>query len=111
VTPGAAGEGFTVTVIGSLGPSQLPAVVWLTYHVLVPGELVEGVGAMELPVPPVADVYHNKLVPLAVSGLAACPWQYVTGVVAGGEEGASMVSCFDLVSLPQAALDAVNVIV
>lgn len=67
MTCGTAGEGLTVTVIGSRGPSQLPGVVWLTYQILVPAVLVAGVGAMELPVPPVADVYHNSPVPVAVS--------------------------------------------
>ena len=41
----------------------------------MPGVVVDGVGAVELPVPPVAEVYHCKLVPLAVSGLAVAYWQ------------------------------------
>ena len=45
---------------------------------------MDGVGAVVLPVPPVAVVYHNKLVPVAVSAVATAFWQYVTGVVTVG---------------------------
>ena len=48
---------------------------------------VEGVGAAELPVPPVATVYHNKFVPVAVSADAVAFWQYVTGLAAAGAAG------------------------
>ena len=36
----------------------------------MPAVVVEGVGAVALPVPPVATVYHNKLLPVAVSATA-----------------------------------------
>ena len=49
-----------------------------------PAVAVDGVGAVALPVPPVAVVYHNNAVPVAVNGAAAAPWQYVTGVVPVG---------------------------
>ena len=45
---------------------------------------VDGVGAVALPVPPLAAVYHNKPVPVAVSGEAVAPRQYTTGVVTPG---------------------------
>ena len=44
---------------------------------------------MALPVPPVAVVYHNRFVPVAVSGTAVAFWQYVTGVVTVGARGAA----------------------
>ena len=37
---------------------------------MLPGVVVEGVGAVMLPVPPVAVVYHNNPVPVAVRGVA-----------------------------------------
>jgi hypothetical protein len=40
-----------------------------------------------LPVPPVADVYHNKLVPVAVNGTAVTFVQYDTGDVTVGNAG------------------------
>ena len=52
-----------------------------------PAVEVDGVGAVALPVPPVAVVYHNNAVPVAVNGTAAAPWQYVTGVVTPGAAG------------------------
>ena len=42
---------------------------------MLPDVVVVGVGAVELPVPPVATVYHNKLVPVAVNALAVDPLQ------------------------------------
>ena len=58
-----------VTAIAALGPSQ-PVVVWLTYQVVVPAVVVEGVGAVAVPVPPVGVVYQSRLVPVAVSAVA-----------------------------------------
>ena len=85
VTPGASGKAFTVTVISALGLSQ--PIVWLTQYEVFPGVAVDGVGAVALPVPPVAVVYHNNPVPVAVSGTAVAFWQYVTGVVTPGASG------------------------
>ena len=68
VTAGAAGSGLIVTAMAVLGPSQ-PVVVWLTYQVVVPVVVVAGVGAVAVPVPPVAVVYHSRLLPVAVSGV------------------------------------------
>ena len=65
----------TTTFICALGLSQPPASVWLTQYGTVPGDAVDGVGAVEDPDPPVDVVYHNKFVPLAVSGLAGAPTQ------------------------------------
>lgn len=36
---------------------------------------VTGVGAVPAPVPPVAAVYHSRLVPVAESAGAVAPWQ------------------------------------
>ena len=59
---------MTVTAMAALGPSQ-PLVVWLTYQVVVPVAVVGGVGAVAVPVPPVAVVYQSRLLPVAVSGV------------------------------------------
>ena len=45
---------------------------------------VDGVGAVELPTPPVAAAYQSNAVPVAVRGAAVAPWQYVTGEVTVG---------------------------
>jgi hypothetical protein len=82
---GASGKAFTVTVISALGLSQ--PIVWLTQYEVLPDAAVEGVGAVALPVPPVATVYHNSPAPVAVRGAAVAPWQYVTGVVTVGASG------------------------
>jgi hypothetical protein len=81
------GSVLTVTTISALGPSQLLTFVWLTQYEVLPDTAVEGVGAVVLPVPPVAVVYHNSPVPVAVSAAAVVPWQYVTGVVTAGTGG------------------------
>ena len=60
------GSALTVTTITALGPSQLLPFVWLTQYEVFPDVAVEGVGAITLPVPPVAVVYHNSPVPVAV---------------------------------------------
>jgi hypothetical protein len=85
VTAGASGKAFTVTTISALGLSQ--PIDWLTQYEVLPIVAVEGVGAVTLPVPPVAVVYHNNAVPVAVSGEAVAFWQYVTGVVIAGVRG------------------------
>jgi hypothetical protein len=84
---GVAGWAFTVTVICALALSQ--PTVWLTQYEVLPVVAVEGVGAVGLPVPPVAVVYHNNPVPVAVRGTAVAFWQYVTGVVTPGASGAA----------------------
>jgi hypothetical protein len=86
-TDGAAGISLIVTTISDLGPSQLLPLVWLTQYEVLPAVVVEGVGAVVLPVPPVAVVYHNSPVPVAVRALAVSFWQYVTSVVTAGASG------------------------
>ena len=54
---------------------------------MVPILAVEGVGAVEEPVPPVAAVYHNRPVPVAVKGEAVAPLQRFTGVITPGAAG------------------------
>jgi hypothetical protein len=85
VIAGTSGNEFTVTTISVLGLSQ--PTVWLTQYEVFPDVAVEGVGAVELPVPPVEVVYHNRPVPVAVSGAAVAPRQYVTGDVTTGADG------------------------
>ena len=46
---------------------------------VLPTAVVDGVSAVALPVPPVAAVYHNKFVPVAVNAVAVLPWQYAIG--------------------------------
>ena len=52
--------------------------------------VVDGVGAVEDPVPPLATVYQSKLVPVAVSGVAVEFWQYVTGEDTVGAAGVAV---------------------
>ena len=57
---------------------------------VVPAEVVTGVGAVVLPVPPVAVVYHCKVFPavaVAVNGEAASFTQYATGLATEGADG------------------------
>lgn len=81
-TSGGAGCGLIVTTICALSLSQ-PLAVWLTYQLKVPATLVDGVGVVADPVPPVGVVYHKRLVPTATSGLAISNWQYVALVGTG----------------------------
>jgi hypothetical protein len=73
------GMGFTLTIIGALALSQGPATLtWLTYQIVVPTAVVDGVGAVAMPVPPVEFKYHSKEFPArgaAVKGTAVVPWQ------------------------------------
>ena len=75
VTTGLEGSGLTVTAINSLGPSQPNVFDWLTKKLVVPAVVVVGIGAVVLLVPPVATVYHFKLVPVAVNAVAVEPMQ------------------------------------
>ena len=58
---------------------------------MVPAVAVEGVGAVALPVPPEATVYHNRLVPVAVIAEAVSPSHYTTGEVTPGAEGKALM--------------------
>ena len=51
--------------------------------------MVAGVN-VATPVPPVAAVYHNKLVPVAVKAVAVAPWQYEIGEVTVGAVGCGL---------------------
>ncbi len=62
---------------------------------------VDGVGAVAEPVPPVSLVYHNKLVPVAVSGCAVAPWQYVTSCTVGAAGKAVTVTVIFALGLSQ----------
>ena len=54
--------------------------------------VVFGVGAVLLPVPLVATVYHNKPVPVAVNWLAVVPWQLDTELVTPGADGMALTA-------------------
>jgi hypothetical protein len=58
---------------------------------VLPTVAVDGVGAVAVPVPPVAVVYHNKFVPVAVSAIAVAAWQYATGDVTIGAAGVALI--------------------
>ena len=64
-TTGANGRAVTITSICVRGPSQFvgPAPTWLTQYDVVPAVVVDGVGAVALPTPPVAVVYYNNVLP------------------------------------------------
>ena len=57
-----------------------------------PDAVVNGVGAVADPTPPVAVIYQSKLVPMAVKAVAVASWQYVTGVVTVGDGVTGMAS-------------------
>ena len=57
----------------------------------MPAVVVNGVGAVRLPVPPDAAVYHNKPVPVAVNTDAVAFRQYTTGVVTDGADGVAFI--------------------
>ena len=59
-----------MTTITARGLSQPFAFVWLTQYEVFPAAEVEGTGAVAFPVPPVATVYHNRFVPVAVNAVA-----------------------------------------
>ena len=104
------GPTITLTVMLARGLTQLPTVCD-TYHVVLPTVAVEGVGAMLLPMPPVGVVYQRRFVPVAVSGLAAAPWQYVMGDVTTGAAGGGSTATCTLADESQPASVAVTVYV
>jgi hypothetical protein len=59
LTTGVEGTAMMLTVMGARALSH-PLTVWLTHQVKVPAVAVLGIGAVELPVPPVCVVYHNR---------------------------------------------------
>ena len=80
------GSANIVAFIGACGLSQ-PFTVCVTYHVVVPGVVPKGLGAIGDPVPE-ADVYHSRLLPTAVSGAVAEYWQYsVSDTIGAGGVG------------------------
>ena len=58
---------FTFTSIPDRGPSHPAADVWLTYQETVPAVAVEGTGAPDKGVPPVAVVYQFSCFPVSVA--------------------------------------------
>ena len=64
--------------------------------------LVDGMGAVAVPVPPDAVVYQSRFVPVAVNALAVAFSQYTTGVVITGITGAgSIVTVVAVLGLSQ----------
>ena len=64
-----------------------------------------GVGAAVLAVPPVAVVYHFKLLPPADNAVAAEPEQYSTGLDTVGAEGVALIiTLIDVLALSQPKL-------
>ena len=57
----------------------------------MPAVVVVGTGAVVLPVPPVADVYQSKFVPVACNAAAVASWQYADGFVTAGAGVVAMV--------------------
>ena len=54
---------------------------------------MDGVGAVVLPVPPVAAVYHKRLPGVvAVNDATVAFWQYVTGLVTVGAKGTGLIA-------------------
>lgn len=61
-----------------------------------PDVVVDGIGAIEFPIPPVEVVYHNNPLPDAVSGVAIASWQYTTGeITIGVAVAATIVTTMD----------------
>jgi len=89
---------FTVTVTCVRGLSQ-PFTVCDTHQLNVPGVVVTGVGALPKAVPLVATVYHFKLLPVAVSGVAGEFTQY-DGLFAVGAAGIALIVTFTVPAGP-----------
>ena len=60
-----------------------------------PVAVVNGVGAVADPTPPVGVLYQSKLLPVADKVVAVAFWQYVTGVVTVGASVEFMVTVID----------------
>ena len=69
-----------------------------------PVAVVNGVGAVADPTPPVAVLYQSKLVPVADKVVAVAFWQYVTGVVTVGAGVELMVTVIDAIGPSQVAI-------
>ena len=61
----------------------------------MPVIVVDGVGAVPLPDPPLDVVYHNKKLPVAVSFDELEFWQYITGLDTPGIDG----NCFTVTAI------------
>ena len=69
-----------------------------------PVAVVNGVGAVADPTPPVAVLYQSKLAPVADKVVAVAFWQYVTVVVTVGAGVAFMVTVIDARGPSQVAM-------
>ena len=69
-----------------------------------PVAVVNGIGAVADPMPPVVVLYQSKLVPVAVKAVAVAFWQYVTGVVTVGASVEFMVTVIDARGPSQVAI-------
>ena len=58
---------------------------------MLPAVAVLGIGAVGVPVPPVAVVYHNRSVPFAVNAVAVSSTQYFMGeLLTDGADGMAL---------------------
>jgi len=62
---------------------------------------VEGVGAVPLPVPPIDEEYHKRLLPCAVNGEVLAFWQYEMLFVTVGALGIGFTITANADSLPK----------
>ena len=69
-----------------------------------PVAVVNGVGVVADPTPPVGVLYQSKLVPEAVKAVAVAFWQYVTGVVTVGAGVEFIVTVIDALGPSQVAM-------
>ena len=67
----------------------------------MPAAVVTGVGAEARAVPPLDDMYHLRLLPVAVSGVAVSFKQYSTGDVAVGAGVSLIVTLISALGLSQ----------
>ena len=57
---------------------------------MLPAFAVPGIGAVASPVPPVGEVYHNRLSPVAINAVAVSFTQYSTGEPTTGADGIAL---------------------
>lgn len=65
------GTAFTVTAIAALLLSQPLLFFWLTYQVVVPAAVVDGLGATTSATPPADVVYQSNVFPAVKDALKA----------------------------------------
>jgi hypothetical protein len=112
--PAIGGAGVTTETLIGTRPLEHPATTWDTYHVYSPGVAVDGVGAVDVPTPPVAEVNH-MIVPIpdarAPIEPVGAPWQNEVSCTVGvGVTPGGMTVNLNIL-LPQPPIAEVPVIV